>query len=73
MELTRLPTASRERAITSAPLLTGIWTGTESWRWWSAGSSADRVYVLSVCAPGPAEATELVHGTYNESYVLGPI
>ena len=34
---------------------------------------ANRVYVLSVYALGPAEATELVHSTYNESYVLADL
>lgn len=32
-----------------------------------------RVYVLSVYALGPAEATELVRSTYNESYVLADL
>lgn len=37
---------------------------------WPVGQ---RVYVLSVYALGPAEATELVHSTYNESYVLADL
>ncbi len=34
---------------------------------------ATRVYVLSVYALGPAEATELIRSTYNESYALADL